>query len=604
MWKEGRDRYWFMMKSAEAGDRTMLLRSFLSYFQHYRGPVALLLFVSMAGGLAELVFPMGVRHVLQLDPAAAPWRQILQWVLLLGCCYLLNFALLFLGSYYSGKLSAGMENDMREALFRHLEHLPFSFYDRTRTGQLLATLMGDLAEAGNLAARIPGDLIVGAFSAAGTICLLLYLNRTLGSAVVVLMAVKVLHTVAINTRLRRRYDANRHEFGHLSALGEEAVNGVRMVKAYTAEERCAETFRTAARRYLKARVSAFRLDAYFGASINLFTNSINLCILLLGAWEIRAGAMTYADLTAFFLYVGIFIKPAMKLVIFVETYQRSMAGFRRFYALMQEPVESGEELPDMPVPCGRIEFRDVSFGYDGKRPVLSHISLVIEPGQKVGFVGPTGTGKSTLAHLLLRFYDPTEGTILVDGVDISRYNRASVRRQIALVQQDVFLFSDSVRRNIAFGDFDGSGEAIRRAAESADAWTFIRHLPQQIDTPVGERGVKLSGGQRQRISLARAFLKDAPILVLDEATSALDNLTEDQVQKEMDRLGKGRTALVIAHRLGTVLNADRIVVLEGGKIRETGSPQALLAQSGIFRRLWEKENRKRAKKEGVESCSL
>ncbi len=280
------------------------------------------------------------------------------------------------------------------------------------------------------------------------------------------------------------------------------------------------------------------------------------------------------------------------------------ASYYAVYALMQEPVESGEELPDMPVPCGRIEFRDVSFGYDGKRPVLSHISLVIEPGQKVGFVGPTGTGKSTLAHLLLRFYDPTEGTILVDGVDISRYNRASVRRQIALVQQDVFLFSDSVRRNIAFGDFDGSGEAIRRAAESADAWTFIRHLPQQIDTPVGERGVKLSGGQRQRISLARAFLKDAPILVLDEATSALDNLTEDQVQKEMDRLGKGRTALVIAHRLGTVLNADRIVVLEGGKIRETGSPQALLAQSGIFRRLWEKENRKRAKKEGVESCSL
>jgi len=385
------------------------------------------------------------------------------------------------------------------------------------------------------------------------------------------------------------HQAVRKEYGQLSAQGEENLNGIRMVKAFTAENHNRCRFARAAGRYFLARRKSFQVRAYFNASINLFTNSINLVILLLGAWRMGRGAMDVGDLVAFFLYVGVFIKPVMKLTLFVETYQKSMAGFRRFYGLLKEPEESGRDLPDLPPLRGRIEFRDVSFQYPGGEPLLRHISFVLEPGTKAAFVGATGAGKTTLVSLLLRFYDPTAGSILVDGLDIRNYNRESLRKQIGLVSQDVFLFSDSVGHNIAYGDFSKSAGAIGKAAEAARALEFIRDLPDEFATEIGERGIRLSGGQRQRLALARAFLKDAPIVVLDEATSALDNITERQIQGELENLARGRTTLMVAHRLSTVSRADTIMVLDRGRIVEKGPPAELLQRQGLYYALWKKE---------------
>ncbi|WP_270421072.1 ABC transporter ATP-binding protein [Acidaminococcus massiliensis] len=566
-----------------------MLRCFLSYYRRYRMLTGLLALGAILGALLELLFPWGVRHILQTELPSGEWNRILRWCFWLGMAYCLNFLLLFAVSWGSGILSAGMENDMRKDLFAHLQKLPFAFFDHAHTGQLLATLTGDVAEAGELASRIPNDLLVCCFSLTGTAFLLVTLDPYLGSAVVLLMGAKAIHTAWINLKLRDSFQAVRQEYGRLSALGEENLNGIRMVKAFTAETHNRRSFARAAGKYFQARRKSFQIRAYFNASINLFTNSINLLILLLGAWRIRQGAMDLGDLVAFFLYVGVFLKPVMKLTLFVETYQKSMAGFRRFYGLLEEPEESGGDLPGLPPLRGRIEFRDVSFQYPGGRPILRHISFILEPGTKAAFVGATGAGKTTLVSLLLRFYEPTEGCILVDGLDIRQYSRESLRKQIGLVSQDVFLFSDSIRHNIAYGDFSKPAEAIGEAAEAARALDFIQDLPAAFATEIGERGVRLSGGQRQRLALARAFLKDAPIVVLDEATSALDNITERQIQGELEKLARGRTTLMVAHRLSTVSQADTILVLDQGRIVEKGPPAELLQRQGLYYALWKKE---------------
>lgn len=572
-------------------------RAFLHYFARYRKLAFFLMLGAAAGAALELVFPLGVRQILHTELPKAAWPPVLRWCIGLGLVYLLNFLVLFGVSYGGGLLSAQLENDLRQELFRHLQTLPFAFFDNAKTGQLLATLTGDVAETGELAARLPGDLLVSVVSLLGTACILLYLDPLLGGLVTLLMGLKALHTIWINLKLKATFGQVRQEYGHLSAIGEENLSGVRMVRASTAESWSVRAFARASRAYLAARRRSFGIRSYFGASVNFFTNSIYLAILLAGSWQIQRGALLLSDLVAFFLYVGVFIKPVMKLVLFVETYQQSMAGFRRFRALMGEAAEDQEPLPELPPVQGKIEFQDVSFGYHPGNPVLQHISLVIQPGEKVAFVGPTGTGKSTLISLLLRFYEPQSGSILVDGRDISQYSRRSLRRQIALVQQDVFLFFDSVWHNLVYGTFECSEEEVCRAAEAARALDFIRQLPEQFATEIGERGIKLSGGQRQRLALARAFLKNGAIVVLDEATSALDNITEAQIQGELQRLSRGKTTLMIAHRLSTVAQADTIVVLDRGRIVEKGSPAELLARKGAYYRLWQKETGKLEEKE-------
>ena len=388
--------------------------------------------------------------------------------------------------------------------------------------------------------------------------------------------------------MKNQFRANRALYGDVSAQAAEALSGIRLIKAFALEEQEADRFADKCETYIGGRRRSTRLAAYFSGSITFFSNLINVVMLSVGGWLIATDRLKFSDFVAFLLYVNLFMKPLLRLTVLTEMYQRGMAGFSRFYEIMQIEPEI-QDAPDA-VECkdvtGEITFDHVDFSY-GNGIVLKDLTLTIKPGEKVAFVGETGAGKTTIASLLLRFYEPQRGRILLDGRDIREYTQQSLHRSIGLVQQDVFLFSDSVNYNIAYGDPSVSEEEIKKAAGLAAADEFIERLPKQYETPIGERGVKLSGGQKQRIAIARVFLKNPPVLVLDEATSSLDTATEKLVQKSLDKLSLNRTAIIIAHRLSTIINADRIFVLQDGIVAETGTHEELMAKNGIYKNLYE-----------------
>ncbi len=366
---------------------------------------------------------------------------------------------------------------------------------------------------------------------------------------------------------------------------------MRLIKAFAGESNDFAQFMSKANEYLAACRKSFKLRAYFIGSMIFFSNFINVAILVVGGILINQGMMTFGELVAFFLYVGLFMKPLMQLLGFSEMYQRGMAGFKRFYELLMEApdIEDAADAKSCESCKGSIDFDNVSFAYADGRPVIRNLTLHVAPGETVAFVGATGAGKTTIASLLLRFYEPQQGRVLLDGQDIKGLTQQSLRRQIGLVQQDVFLFGESVTYNIAYAKPEATDAEIKAAASAAAADEFISQLPKGYDTEIGERGVKLSGGQKQRLAIARVFLKNPPVVVLDEATSALDNITEKQIQRELDNLAKGRTTLIIAHRLSTIRHADKIVVLKDGAVVECGSHEELLERRGAYHELYSKQ---------------
>ena len=382
--------------------------------------------------------------------------------------------------------------------------------------------------------------------------------------------------------------ANRVLYGDVSAQVTEDLNGIRLIKAFALEEQEAGRLAEKCNTYIAGRRNSTRLVAYFTGSIAFFSNLINVVMLGAGGWMIANGSLKISDFVAFLLYVNLFMKPLLRLTVFTEMYQRGMAGFARFYEIMQIEPEI-QDIPDA-VECkdvkGEITFDHVHFSY-GNGVVLRDLTLTVKPGENIAFVGETGAGKTTIASMLLRFYEPQEGRILLDGRDIREFTQQSLRRNIGLVQQDVFLFSDSVNYNIAYGNPSASHEEIKKAACLAAADDFIEKLPEKYDTCIGERGIKLSGGQKQRIAIARTFLKNPSVLVLDEATSSLDTATEKLVQESLEKLSANRTTITIAHRLSTIVNADRIFVLRDGIVAEAGTHEQLMSQNGIYKKLYE-----------------
>lgn len=566
-----------------------MLKSFLQYYLKYKLSLSLIIIGSILTAILEISFPLVVRYILNTALPANNLPAIQTWCGILALLYLLNFGLFYLISFVGSLMSGKIENDMRAHLFRHLQRLPFTYFDNAKTGQLFATLTSDVAEISELAFRAPNDLIVCILSMLGTIVMLLWLNPTLGVLLALLLIFKTLHTIYINNKLKNTFYANRVQYGALAAVIEENLTGIRMVKAFAAEKTSFASYLNLAEAYLTTRQASFKVRSYFGASINFFSNAANLVILLVGSILISYQQLTLSDFIAFFLYIGLFMKPLMKLTVFVETYQKGMAGFQRFYEIMQIPPEK-EAAPLQEFTLqGDIVFENLSFAYQNSQPVLKNINLTIHAGEKCAFVGATGAGKTTIANLLLRFYQPTSGRIFLDGLDLQTYNTEALRRQIGLVQQDAFLFSESIAYNIAYGQNAAAATDISTAAQAAAIDEFITSLPQKYAAPVGEKGVKLSGGQKQRIALARLFLKNAPILILDEATSALDNKTEAEIQEALDQLAHKRTTIIIAHRLSTIINADKIVVLDQGEIKEIGTHQELLARNGLYKTLYSKE---------------
>lgn len=561
----------------------------MHYYRPYRLILLLVLIGSCFSALMELVFPYIVRQMLNVELPQKNIAELLHWAGILLALYVVNFCLLFAINYYGRMMSSGIENDMRHDLFAHMEKMSFRFFDNARTGQLLSRITSDIIEVSELTFKGPNDLLVCGISMLGTIVMMLYLNPYLGSIIGVLLIFKAVHSVYINRKMKRAFRRSRAKSGEVSAQAEEALSGIRLVKAFANEPLELERFMRKSNELMQVRRESFTVLSYFSGTITFFTNITNLVVLVCGGMMIADNQLAFSDFVAFFLYVNIFMKPVFRLLMFTEMYQRGMAGFHRFDEMMTHEVEI-DDVPDAIESGevkGHITFEDVTFGYLDDKPVLKHFSLDIAPGEKVAFVGATGAGKTTLASLLLRFYEPKQGRVLLDGVDIKQYSQSFLRNHVGLVQQEVFLFSDSVNFNIAYGKVQASEQEIEQAAKLAAADGFINELSEGYMTKVGERGVKLSGGQKQRIAIARAFLKNPPVMVFDEATSALDTKTEKQIQKSLDKLAESRTTLIIAHRLSTIINADRIVVLHNGEIAEMGTHKELMAHGGIYKKLYE-----------------
>ena len=564
-----------------------MIRNFMHYYKPY---IKLLIGViigtfAMAG--LDLIFPVMVRELINQVLPSKNMTALFWGSAILLLLYIFEFIISYSVQYYGHIMSASIEHDMRNDLFSHIETLSFRYFDNEKTGQLLSRITSDVTEVSELAFRGPNDVLLCAVIMTGTIVAMLIMNWTLAILIGGLLIGKAFHTVKINRKMKDAFHKNRVKAGEVSARAEESLSGIRLIKAFAMEDFERKRFCGKSKELRNTRFNSYKLVAYFSGSINFFTN------LLAGGYMISVDILTLPDFVAFLLYVNIFMRPVFRLTILAEVYQRGMAGFSRFEEIMH--TKPSIEDPEMPFVFNKVRgdicFKDMSFGYDDNRLVLHHISLDIPAGKTIAFVGETGTGKSTLANVLLRFYDPSSGEILIDGKDIKEYCQQDLRKQIGIVQQDVFLFGDSIGENIGYGKEGASAEEIKAAAKLAAADEFISQLPHEYETKVGERGVKLSGGQKQRISIARVFLKNPPIVIFDEATSSLDSQTEKKIQETLNDLAMDRTTIIIAHRLSTVRDADQIIVLDHGEIIEKGTHGELLEKKGKYFELYEAQKK-------------
>lgn len=565
-----------------------MIYNFLHYYKPYKRILYGVVIGSLVAALLDLIFPMMVRQILNEVLPQKNINRLLQDSGVLFILYLGNYGLLYIVNYYGHLMSAKIENDMRRDLFEHFQKMSFRYFDNAKTGQLLSRLTSDIAEIGELSFRGPNDVIVCCITMVGTIGILFWMNVYLGILIALLLITKTLHTVYVNKKMKAAFRDNRIKSGEITARAEESLGGIRLVKAFAQEEYELARFMEKSLDFLETRRKSYKILAYFSGSVNFFTNITNLLILACGGLLIAKDKLSLSDFVAFLLYVNLFMKPLLRLTVFTEMYQRGMAGFQRFYEIMemQPEIIDNKNAIDCVQIRGEIEFDNLVFGYSEQRKVIKGFNLKITPGQTVAFVGETGAGKTTIASLLLKFYEPLSGKILIDGIDIRQYKQQELRRNIGIVQQDVFLFSDSVTHNIAYAKPEAEQSEVENAARLAAADKFIEELPNKYATEIGERGVKLSGGQKQRLAIARVFLKNPPIVILDEATSSLDNHTEKLIQESLDRLAENRTTLIIAHRMSTIKNADKIIVLNNGEVAEIGTHSTLMSGGGLYYNLY------------------
>ena len=558
----------------------------LKYYRPYRKTLFFALLGSVITSALDLCFPLFMRYILGDVLPGGNLLLLGQATAVLLFLYLLNFVISYQVSRHGRLMGAKIEQDMRGDLFRHVQSMSFRYFDNVRIGQLISRIVSDIAEIRELVFLGPNYLLVCTITMVGTLGILIYLNWPLALLVNLLLLGKAYESLATNKALKQSGRIIREQVGNLTAQTNESLNAIRLVKSFNNETWEEKRMDTNGQSLLQARKTSFDLLSRLNSNAVLFSNVTNLVIIVVGGAMISYGKMQISDLVAFLLYVSIFIRPILRLAALAESYQKGMAGYQRFCQLMDTPSEN-TDLPGA-VDCGKgaISFKNISFGYDPGKPVIQNFDLDIAAGEVIAFVGTTGVGKSTLCNLLPRFYELQRGCITIDGLDIRSMTLKSLRRNIGIVQQDIFLFSDSVRENIAYGKPQASMEEIITAARLAEADTFINQLPEGYDSQLGERGVKLSGGQKQRIAIARVFLKNPPILILDEATSSLDNETENLIQGSLMQLSRNRTTLIVAHRLATIRHADRIVVLTPDGIGEQGSHDELMALQGEYYRLY------------------
>lgn len=565
-----------------------MLKGFLKYYIPYKRILFITLLGSIIVSLAELFFPMYIRYIMNDILPFGNIKELLWAAGVLLFLYLFNTVVNYQVMKRGRMIGVLIEQDMRRALFKHIESMSFRYFDNQRVGQLVARIVGDVGEIRELIFLGPNYLLVCLVFMLGTISILFYLNWQLATIVNILLLMKAYDSVTTNRHLKEAGYTARKEVGNLTAQVTESLNAIRLVQSFNNENIETSKLDKVAERLLEARRKSFNILAHSNTSMVFFSNITNLVIIVAGGVLITLGKMQFSDLVAFLLYVSIFVRPILRLNALAEVYQKGVASYQRFEELMrlQPDIEEIQDAVCVKTLKGDIRFENVTFAYDGKKPVLQNFSLHIKAGESVAFVGGTGVGKSTLCSLLPRFYEPQQGKIFIDDIDISTMKLSSLRRNIGIVQQDIFLFADTVQNNIAYGRADADNKEIYEAAILAEADRFIDMLPQKYDTILGERGVKLSGGQKQRIAIARVFLKNPAILILDEATSSLDNETEKNIQGALNKLSNNRTTLIVAHRLASVRNADRIIVLSPSGIAEQGSHEELMSLQGDYYSLY------------------
>lgn len=564
------------------------LKLLAGYYRPYKGLLLADLFFAMLGAAVTLVLPLMVRYVMNTVGGMEP-LQAKETILKIGLLMILLVAVQLCSryfiTYYGHMMGAYIEHDMRNEIFGHYQKLSFAFYDNQKVGHLLSRITSDLFDISELLHHGPEDIIISVIKLLGAFVILLRVHVPMALICMLIVAVMLVYALIFNRRMKNAFQANRARIGDINAQIEDSLSGIRVVKSFGNEKREMEKFVKGNQRFVDSKRVTYRYMASYHAGMDAFTTLITVAALVSGAAFLVRGSLGTADLVTFLLYISNFTEPVTKLVNFTEQFQNGYSGYTRFLEMMNiaPDIEDAPDAVEVRNTKGDIRFDKVSFHYEsGQGDVLSHVNLDVKAGEYVALVGGSGAGKTTLCSLIPRFYDVTDGAVYLDGVDIRKIKLKSLREQIGIVQQDVYLFAGSIMENIRYGMPDASDEEVIRAAKAANAHDFIMEMPENYYTDIGQRGVKLSGGQKQRISIARVFLKNPPVLIFDEATSALDNESEKVVQDSLERLAQNRTTFVIAHRLSTIRNARRILVLTEDGIAEEGTHQELLEKDGVY----------------------
>ncbi|MBQ6816803.1 MAG: ABC transporter ATP-binding protein [Bacilli bacterium] len=563
-----------------------MFKKFISYYKPHKKLFALDMLASLLVSLIGLCYPMITRKMLN-EWVPNHLDLLVYFGLLLLLLYFIRMCLKFFIQYYGHIIGVKMQAQMRSDLFRKLQKLPYTFYDNHETGKIMTRMINDLQDVSELAHHGPENIFICGIMIIGSFIYLCTINVVLTLIVFICVPFLCLISFFMRRKMKEAFTESRKSVAVINAALESSISGIRVTKAFTNDEKELEKFENGNCMYVEARRKSYKAMGQFGSSTSFVTDVFNVFILVAGGFAIRYWGLALADYTAFIISISLFISPVQTLIAFMEQLQDGTTGFRRFMEIMAEEEEFDDPAnPNLVVSAGAIEFKNVSFQYNEQKEILKNINLKIQPGKKLALVGPSGGGKTTICHLIPNFYRISEGEILIDGQKINNVRLDSLRKNIGIVQQDVFLFNGTIRENILYGRLDATEEEIIDAAKKANIHDYVMTLPDVYETQIGERGVKLSGGQKQRLSIARVFLKNPAILILDEATSALDNTTEILIQSALDELCKGRTTLIVAHRLSTIKTADEIIVIANGIIKEQGTHEELIDLDGIYAKLY------------------